>query len=204
MLKKTGILFLILISFATYSFSESDPVNIKQLQSYLKNDAKAEFEPVIDLLSTGLNNGIFAPVSGHIISFGIQANIVPIKQKGILKNANLSSLIVPFAYAGIRIPRFGINIFARGMTLSYKNKNLKIIGLGGGWEPDFIPLINTKLIVHYHTLKNFPYLEGKSLGGTIIASLSTIPLITPFCTLGFNNTDLSTPKIKVLDETVDF
>ncbi len=204
LIKELTINVLIILFLVLPLFAEKDPLNIQALKSEIKKEAKKSFEPVIDLMSTGLNAGIYAPVSGKIISAGIQANVVIVKKEGLLKDVDIPVILFPFAFIGLRIPGFGVNIFARGMVFPYQEKTIKIIGIGGGWEPDFIPLFTTKLIIQYHFIKDFPFIEGNSFGGTIITVFDKIPLICPFITFGLNNTSLATPDIQVLNETINF
>ncbi len=201
---KKNLLFLFLFIFSTFQIQAADPLSLEKIKTQIKAEAEKQFDPVLDMFATGLNSGIFAPVSGTIFSIGIQANIIPIPNTGLLTNASISSIAFPFAYAGVKIPVFNINLFIRGMYFPYKGNSVKIIGFGGGWEPDFIPMINLKMIIHYHTIKEYPFIDGNSIGGTIFASFTKIPLITPFGLLGLNNTTLKTPAIKAFNETVEF
>lgn len=204
LIKKIIINILIILFLVLPLFAEKDPLNIQALKSEIKKEAEKSFEPVIDIMSTGLNTGIYAPVSGKIISAGIQANVIIVKKEGLLKDADIPVVLFPFAFIGLRAPVFGVNIFARGMVFPYQDKTIKIIGIGGGWEPDFIPIFTTKLIIQYHFLKNFPFIEGNSFGGTMIVAFDKIPFICPFVIFGLNNTSLATPDIQVLDETINF
>ncbi|MBU1076008.1 MAG: hypothetical protein KKH98_01860 [Spirochaetes bacterium] len=201
--KFTAIALIILI-ITVNLYSANDPLNITSLRDEIKKEAQKEFESVMDIFSSGLNSGIYAAVSGKVLSVGIQANIIPIKDEGLLRDADISSLILPFLYAGARIPGFGINLFARGAAFPYKDKTTTIIGLGGGWEPDLLPVIMTKLIIQYHFLKDFPYIEGNSFGMTMLMAITIIPLIHPFISFGLNNSTFAAPGVQVLDETESF
>ncbi len=206
MLKKILINIFILI-FAMSASYAGDPLNIEDISDKVKSEAEEQIAPVIDIMSACLNAGIFSSVCGNFFSFGVQVNASQLKKEGLLEDVDLPGIGLPFAYIGGRIPGIGfkyINIFARGMVFPYKGKKVKIIGMGVGWEPGFVPLISFKLIIQYHFLQDFPYIEVNSLGGTIFGSLSFIPLITPFAFIGLNNTGISTPGIKILNETVDF
>lgn len=208
MFKNNCAIILLLCVLTINLYGDKDPLNIQELALKTKADAQKEFEYVIDLFSSGLNSGIYAPVSGKVFSIGVQANMVPVMEEGILKNADVPVLPLPFVYAGLRIPGFGINIFARGIAYPYQKKTVKIVGIGGGWEPGLIPLFSTKLIIHYHYLKDFPFLKGNTFGGTIITAFDKIPLLNvvlvPYAAFGMNNTAFSTPKVNVLNETSDF
>lgn len=207
-MKRLSIFIIIIIFIASSSYAGywNDPLKIMNITNYRKDRAKKEIKPVIDALGTGLNSGIFAPVSGKILSFGIQANIVIpnlYNKEELLKEAPV--IPFPFVYAGVRIPGFGINLFARGGIFPFfKGKTMWIVGVGGGLERKFIPLLSTKLIIQYHRMENFPYINATSWGGTIIASFTKIPLITPFAFIGLNNTEIKiSDEIKIEDKIYD-
>ncbi|MDD5066952.1 MAG: hypothetical protein PHF84_07880 [bacterium] len=197
-------LILSLIFLSSLSLNAEDPLSLEQIETMIKAEAEKQVAPVLDLFTSGLNSGIYAPVSGKILSFGIQFNAVSIKNEGVLKDIDLSVLPLPFAYLGIRIPAFGINAFFRGIGFPYEGKTMKIIGFGAGWEPTFIPVISIKMLIHYHMLRDFPFIDVNSIGGTIIGALTAIPLVTPYATLGLNNTSLTTKGLKAMGTSEEF
>ena len=201
-MRRLSILIVAILIFATAMYA-GDPLNVTEIENLAKKEAEKQFEPVIDLFGSALNTGIYAPVSGKLLTIGLQGNFVPIKKEGILSDADVSVVLLPFLYAGVRIPGIGIDLLARGVAVPISGKTAKVLGFGAGWEPSLVPIINTKLILTYHTINDFPYLSVKSFGGNIIAAFTKLPFVTPFATFGFNSTTIET-EVSVLNETAKF
>lgn len=180
-----------------------DPLNLGGITNLVKTEAEKEIAPVVDMFANGVNTGIYAPLSGKIVAVGVQCNYVPVKKEGLLTDVTISGVPILFLYGGIRVPGIGINLFARGGLLPVWGETIKYYGIGGGWEPDLIPMISTKLIIAYHAIKDFPLLSANSIGGNIIASFTKIPFVKPFMTLGFNRTTIDT-EVSASDETAKF
>jgi len=192
---------LLLITFPL--IADDDPLNLGEITNLIKSEAEKKITPVVEMFGNGVNTGIYAPLSGKIVAVGVQCNYVPVKKEGLLADVTVSGVPLLFVYGGIRVPGIGINLFARGGALPVWGKTIKYYGIGGGWEPDLIPLLNTKLIISYHAVKDFPLLSASSIGGNIIAAFTKIPFVKPFATLGFNRTTIDT-EVSAAGETAKF
>ncbi len=192
-MKKIIVVTLSLMLIATSLFAE-DPFKIMTLANKAKDYAENQLEPVVDVIGSGLNTGLYAPLSGKLLAVGLQANIVPMKNEGVLTNVNTPSVFpLGFLYAGLRIPVIGIDALARGLAIPYSGKTLYIYGGGIGWEPDLVPFISTRVLLTYHKIENIPYIPSvSSFGANIVGAFTKIPFFTPFLTLGFNSTTLNT------------
>jgi hypothetical protein len=204
------IIFAILINTSLFfqflfSVNWNDPFTLEKLSSLTADEAKKEIEPLIDGIGSGLNSGFYSPVQGKIFSIGLQANVVQLrlKDQGILKQTSLPALPLPFLYAGMRIPSFKINLFIRASLMPYnETSTMKILGLGGGWESNFLPTINTKFLIHYHMANDFPFMNSTSLGGSVIATYTKLPVVSPYTIIGLNNTEIKINNLKI--ENRDF
>lgn len=193
MKKLTIILSIIFLMLSLNNVKADDQLNLTAIQNQVKAEAEKGLEPVLELFSSGFNTGLYAPLSGKIVSLGLQANIVPIKNEGVLTNANWSIVPFPFLYGGVRVPVIGICGLIRFSGFKAGDSWFKVIGLGAGWEPNLIPLINTKLLITYHSMTGFPHISNLySIGAHIIGSFTKIPFVTPFAVIGLNNTKLQT------------
>jgi len=198
------ITFLCLGVLTLNIFADEDPLAFQTIKNMAKDYAEKELSPAVDLFSGVFNTGFYAPVSGKIVSLGIQLNIVPIPKEGIFENVDQKVLAAPFLYGGVRVPVIGVFGLARAAFFPAGEKIFQIWGLGAGWEPNLIPLLNTKVLLSYHFIKNFPYIAKlSSWGGDIIVSFTKIPFVTPFSVLGFNRTTLQPDVAIIIGEKIE-
>ncbi len=179
------------ISFVNINMYGDDIFNIEDIENEVKEEAENQLTPVVKYFSAGFNGGLFASSSGKLFSVGLQANVVKVPDEGVLADASTvgSYIPIPYAYAGVRIPFIGISGMARGLIIPLEDvdKYPTVIGLGIGWETSLIPLINSKIMITYHWIANFPYLDSlSSLYPNITFSFTKIPFITPYLNAGLS------------------
>lgn len=201
---KKLIVFIFVFLLALNLRAAVESLNVNQIAGEGQSEAESQFEPVLKVIDSGLNSGIFAPLSSKVFSFGIQSDLVSVGNDGVLQNATVKYVDEPFIYAGLRIPGIGVDVFARGIIFTFQGQTTTIYGFGAGYEPAILSIIDTKIVLQYHGIKNLFGIQGNSVGGTAIADLNLIPLITPFITLGLNNISLTAPGVHVFDSTADF
>ncbi|MBN1897343.1 MAG: hypothetical protein JW827_01080 [Spirochaetes bacterium] len=192
-MKKISVVIIMVVFFLSFLRAGEDILNLTRIENQSKDFAREQMEGVLELFASILNTGLFAPLCGDPFSLGIQGNFAPVKKKGVLSDASLSLLSIPFVYAGMKFSVAGpIRLMARGFVLPLKGKSIQAFGLGAGWENEFAPSFITTVLLSYHQVQHFPYLSINSLGGNIMASLHNSYMIVPFLSLGYNYTVLDT------------
>ena len=164
---RKNVIFIVFFFTLISSVLAEDIFNISGLNNQAQSYVEEQLQPVVKTIAGGLNTGLYAPVSGKVIAFGIQANVVSLPTEGVFSTLTNSSdysyLPVPFAYVGARIPFVGINVMARGLIIPIDaDKKPTVIGFGIGWEPDLLPILSTKVMIDYHLMSNFPMLPSIS------------------------------------------
>ncbi|HCL55865.1 MAG TPA: hypothetical protein DHW82_02520 [Spirochaetia bacterium] len=165
-----------------------------------KAQADQEFERLGDLLSQTLNSGLGDAMNIGFVKGGVEMVVVPFKKEGVLSNAPVSVLPMPYLYGGVSL--FGITPFARVMPLVFLKQNGKtpmFIGGGLGYEIDFTPLFTLMPSATYHTILNFDDLKVSSMAFHLQARVNLL-LVTAFANAGYSINKYKT-EINLLDAT---
>ncbi len=199
-MKKT-ILSLV-IGLTVWTTSAFAGFNIMDLTN--KSAVDDQLAPVVKILGTGMNTGIYAPNSGKFFSFGLQAQGTTFDKSGFFKD--ITTPVLPasfFGYAGARIPFIGVGAYIRYFSIApfYKELPLSFLGFGASYDKNFLLLFNIKAVGSYNVLSVKPSytqdLSGKklTLSGdismksyslNIYGTFTKIPLIKPFAFVGLS------------------
>lgn len=167
--------------------------NLDALASMTKSQADAQFAELSETLATALNGGFGDVMNIGLFKVGVEGVFVPFEKTGVLENAPIGVLPIPYLYGGVSL--FGITPFARLTMLPVKTggKYPYLFGLGLGYEIDATPLFTLMPSVVYQRSANFDKLDLYSISGHVQARINLL-FITPYANLGLSynkfNTDI--------------
>ena len=205
-MKKILLVILLFAILLPSQILAADPFNLSSLSNTLATQIKDNIQPVVDMLNTTLNNGMFNIADSKLLTVGLQATLSPFPDAGYLTNIiDLpGQAIIPMLFVAFKVPQTGLGAYVRGAyvpkSFAGTDKDLSILGFGVGWEVTKIlpiPLIHIAAYANYHTIKGIDDFEFSSLSFQAIGWLS-LPLIKPFAEIGisYGSLKVNEPTIK--------
>ncbi len=162
---------------------------------YLNNKSESyaddQFEPVAELFTQAINNGISDLMDVETFKAGFQLLVLPFEKEGGLENADSPVLYSPYIYGGISI--YDLTLFTRYMYFPYKtgDKNPHMWGFGGSYKLKPTALLTLYPGISYH---NSSYLQNMEIHsfGLYLEAIADLTLIRPYANLGTSITYFGT------------
>jgi len=210
-MKKLCIIAVILL-LPIMSFGATSPYDLTALSGTNASAIQDSVKGLSDMLTTGLNSGMYPLAFPGSFSIGVQATLMPVAKEGIynISTDPASYTYIPFVFAALKLP-VGLGVFARGLIIPGEGEggaDITVYGGGVGFDLEKLiplPLISVKAYVSAHFVNGVHDFSFSTYSAQLVAAIKWLPVLTPFAEVGIAASSMKVSKDQLsLTEEVSF